>query len=315
MRPGFVRASDGCGDGDFMIDQSLANMWTSVMAPDTGDVRTELVQEAAEYLSIPIDEAWRRLRGACDRFRDEWLRTVPDPKDPEQLIDFYNRSDTELFELIEWHASDPIHYRTLIIRDFALRHPGRTCLDYGSGIGSDALVFAQAGFDVTLADVSDLLLGFAAFRCRKRGARVQTIDLKKQSLPEASFDVVVCLDVLEHILEPLQVVGNIRRGMRDGGLLMMHAPFGDDPERPMHVVHQDVVTPRMRSLGFRPIDVEFPFGVRASQLYRKEKMTAFDRLGYYIYDGYLNNSAGACIAACYRRLARFRRAWSLEPGA
>jgi SAM-dependent methyltransferase len=296
-----------------MIEQSLASMWTSVMAPGSGDVRTELVQEAAEYLSIPIEEAWRRHRGAGERFREEWLRTVPDPKNPDQLIDFYNRSDTELFELIEWHASDPIHYRTLVIRDFALRHAGRACLDYGSGIGSDALVFAQAGFDVTLADVSDLLLGFAAFRCRKRGVRVQTIDLKTQPLPEGAFDVVVCLDVLEHIPEPLGVVGNIRRGMREGGLLMMHAPFGDDPEHPMHVVHQDVVTPRMRSLGFRPIDVEFPSGVRASQLYRKERMTPFDRLGYFIYDGYLNNAAGAWIAACYRRTFRRHRRPDVSP--
>jgi SAM-dependent methyltransferase len=155
-----------------------------------------------------------------------------------------------------------------------------------------------------LADVSDVLLGFAAFRCRRRGARVQTIDLKKQSLPSDSFDVAVCLDVLEHIPEPLQVVGNIRRAMRDDGLLMMHAPFGDDPEHPMHVVHQDVVTPRMRSLGFRPIDIEFPSGVRASQLFLKEKMTPLDRLGYYIYDGYLNNALGARIAAFYRRTFR-----------
>ena len=295
-----------------MIEESLANMWTSVMAPGGGDVRTELVHEAAEYLSIPVDEAWQRLRGAGERFRQEWLRTVPDPKDQRQLIDFYNQSDTELFELIEWHASDPIHYRTLIIRDVALRQTGRACLDYGSGIGSDALVFAQAGFDITLADVSDVLLGFAAFRCRKRGARVRTIDLKKESLPSASFDVVVCLDVLEHIHEPLPIVRDIRRAMREGGLLMMHAPFGDDPEHPMHVVHQDVVTPRMRSLGLRPIHVEFPAGVRASQLFRKEKMTPLDRLGYYIYDGHLDNALGAHIAAFYRRLARFRRAWSLD---
>ena len=298
-----------------MIDQSLANRWTDVMAPTSGDVRTELVHEAAEYLSIPVDEAWRRLRGAGERFREEWLRTVPDPKDSRQLIDFYNRSDTELFELIEWHASDPIHYRTLIIRDVALRQPGRACLDYGSGIGSDALVFAEAGFDITLADVSDVLLGFAAFRCRKRGARVRTIDLKKASLPSGSFDVVLCLDVLEHIPEPLPIVRNIRRAMREDALLMMHAPFGDDPEHPMHVVHKDVVTPRMRSLGLRPIDIEFPSGVRASQLFRREKMTPLDRLGYYIYDGYLDNALGARIAAVYRRLARVRQAWSLTPEA
>src|SRR5262249_47148424 len=80
----------------------------------------------------------------------------------------------------EWHSTDPIHYRTLIVRDFAAARRGRACLDYGSGIGSDALVFADAGFEVTLADISDLLLAFAAFRCRRRGFTVHTIDLKKK---------------------------------------------------------------------------------------------------------------------------------------
>src|SRR5262249_2298511 len=158
---------------------------------------------------------------------------------------FYNQSDSELFELINWHASDPIHYRTLIVRDYALARPGRACLDYGSGIGNDALVFGKAGFTVTLADISDVLLAFAAFRCRRRGIPTTTVDLKRAAPPPDAIDVVLCFDVLEHIPEPLPVVKRIHDALRDGGLLVMHAPFGDDPEHPMHVVHEDVVTPRM----------------------------------------------------------------------
>ena len=40
----------------------------------------------------------------------------------------------------------------------------------------------------------------------------------------------------------------------------MHAPFGEDPDRPMHVVHEDVVTPRMHTVGFNwRGDLELPF--------------------------------------------------------
>lgn len=280
----------------------LATTWRDIQAPATGDIRAELVQEAAEYLGLKVDDAWDRLRGAGERFAQEWSSTVGGATDAATLTRFYNHSDTELFELLEWHASDPIHFRTLVLRDVAVRHPGRTYLDYGSGIGSDAIAFATAGFDVTLADISDLLLRFAEFRCRRRGIRVQTIDLKAQSLPTNAYDVAVCFDVLEHIPKPMPVVRRIREALRPDGLLAIHAPFGVDPERPMHVVHRDIVTPRMRSLGFQRMDIDFPPPVVAPQVYRRVDLPLRDRVGYFVYDVYMNNSTGSQIADVYRRL-------------
>jgi 2-polyprenyl-3-methyl-5-hydroxy-6-metoxy-1,4-benzoquinol methylase len=287
-----------------MTQPELAQEWTRIIAPAAGDVRTELVAEAAEFLGLPIDEAWRRLRGAGDRFREEWLKTAPDPLDPERLIQFYNQSDTELFELIEWHATDPIHYRTLIVRDLAIGRPGRSYLDYGSGIGNDAMVLAGAGFDVTVADISDVLLAFTAWRLRRRGYSVRTVDLKRESLTRDGFDLVACFDVLEHIPRPLDVVRNIRAALRGNGLLVIHAPFAEDAEHPMHVVHRDVVTPRMRSLGFQPLDCRFPPCVRAPLIFEKRAVTTIERAAYFVYDTCLDNAFGAQLAALYRRTFR-----------
>ena len=299
-----------------MDDAGLAAEWTRLMAPRTGDIRTDLVTEAAEYLGIPVAEAWDRLRGAGDRFRNEWLTTVGESSDPDLITGFYNRSDTELFELIEWHATDPIHYRTLILRDAVAARPGRSFLDYGSGIGSDAVVFAEAEYAVTVADISDLLLGFAAFRCRKRGATVHTIDLKRQELPSDAHDVALCFDVLEHIPDPLPVVRRLKSAMRRGGILAIHAPFGPSPDHPMHVVHEDVVTPRMRSLGFVPLDVPFPSVVRPPLIYRVASIPVLERAGYYLYDVHLKSASFRPLAAAYKRLCALlrvdRRAWLAE---
>ncbi len=287
-----------------MTSDDLAAEWARVIAPDSGDVRGTLVAKAAEFLGIPLSTAWDRLAGAGERFRAEWRASVRDASDAETLTRFYNQSDTELFELIEWHATDAIHYRTLILRDVARRRSGRRYLDYGSGIGNDALVFGEAGFELTLADISDCLLAFAAWRCRRRGCAVQTVDLKRARPPANAFDVAVCFDVLEHIPDPLAVVRSVRESLRDGGLLAIHAPFGADPEHPMHVVHRDVVTPRMRALGMQPIDCEFPPFVRAPQVYEKRHVAAVDRAAYFIYDNYLRNTFGERLAAMYRRTVR-----------
>jgi hypothetical protein len=72
----------------------------------------------------------------------------------------------------------------------------------------------------------------------------------------------------------------------------------------MHVVHRDEVTPRIRSLGFRPVDCGFPPFVRAPQIYEKQTLAAIERAGYFMYDNYLNNRVGARFAALYRRMFR-----------
>jgi 2-polyprenyl-3-methyl-5-hydroxy-6-metoxy-1,4-benzoquinol methylase len=281
------------------------------MAPRTGDLRQELTIELSEYFGSPVWEIETQLADATARFTDEWRDQVVDPSDEREVTRFYNESKTELFDLARWHAEDAIHYRTLVCADIAVRRPGRAYLDYGSGIGSDALVFASAGFDVTLADVSSPLLAFAKWRCERRGFRVRTIDLKRESPPPAQFDAAVCFDVLEHIHRPLRTLDRIQRAMRPGALLFLHAPFGEDPDRPMHVVHTDVVTPRMRTVGFNwreELEADFPQWLWHPRVYEAFELSPIDRLGYLLYDVWLQGPAGDRLARIYRRFRSRRQA-------
>lgn len=45
------------------------------------------------------------------------------------------------------------------------------------------------------------------------------------ALPAESFDVVVCTEVLEHVLRPFEAVAEILRLLRPGGLLLITTPF------------------------------------------------------------------------------------------
>ena len=287
----------------YTIEECSAR-WRRIFAPQTGDVRQELAIELSEYLQLSIDDVLRRFDDAAARFTQEWQNRVPNPVDERALVRFYNESTTEIFDLARWHAEDHIHYRTLVCADIASRNSGRSMLDFGSGIGSDALVFADAGFEVTLADVSDPLRRFACWRCARRGIPVKTIDLKRQRLPRRCYDVAICFDVLEHIPRPLRAVDGIGRALRDGGLLFVHAPYGDDPARPMHVVHKDIVTPRMRSLGFNwreDLDWTFPTWLWSPRTWEAFELSALDRLGYALHDRW-PGPVTARLASWYRRL-------------
>jgi 2-polyprenyl-3-methyl-5-hydroxy-6-metoxy-1,4-benzoquinol methylase len=283
--------------------------WTALMAPRTGSVAEELTLELSEYFGTSVTEIEAQLKDATTRFTEEWRARVSNPADEQAVTRFYNESKTELFDLARWHAEDPIHFRTLVCADNALRRPGRQFLDYGSGIGSDALAFASVGFDVTLADISDPLLAFARWRCERRGFRVRTVDLKREKLPQRAFDSVICFDVLEHIHRPLRTLDTIRRGMKPGAVLFVHAPFGEDPDRPMHVVHADIITPRMRSVGLTwrgDLETDFPSWLWHPRVYEAFEVSPIDRLGYLMYDVWLQGPLGDRLASVYRRLRPHR---------
>lgn len=277
------------------------------MAPRTGNVAQELTIELSEYFGSSAAEIEAQLADATTRFTEEWRDRVTNPADERAVTQFYNESRTELFDLARWHAEDPIHFRTLMCADSAVQRPGRAFLDYGSGIGSDALAFASVGFDVTLADISDPLLAFARWRCERRGFRVRTVDLKREPLPPRQFDAVICFDVLEHIHRPLRTLDGIRRAMKPGALFFVHAPFGKDPDRPMHVVHTDVITPRMRTVGLtwrEDLETDFPSWLWHPRVYEAFDLSPIDRLGYLIYDVWLQGAVGDRLASVYRRLRR-----------
>lgn len=261
--------------------------------------------EAAEYLGLSFDETLQRIERSGTDFPAEWERMVTDPSDPQQLVRFYNESQAELFEQIAWHASEPIHHRSLVCADLASTLPGRDFLDYGSGIGSNALVFGLAGFRVTLADIADPLRNFARWRCERRGIPVRTIDLKRETLDASSYDVVTCFDVLEHVPAPLEAVRRIRDGLRLGGVFFLYAPFGFDPVRPMHVVHDDPVSGKVRALGFavKPEwEQAFPAHVFPPQSYLRVARPAAANLAYYVRDVWMRGAFGDTLARAVRRV-------------
>jgi SAM-dependent methyltransferase len=277
--------------------------WRAALAPRTGDIRRELALEAAEYLGLSLEETERRIERSGEDFPAEWKRMVTDPTDRAQLVRFYNESQAELFEQIAWHSTEPIHHRSLVCADLASTLPGREFLDYGSGIGSNALVFGLAGFRVTLADIADPLRNFALWRCERRGIPVRAIDLKRASLERARYDVITCFDVLEHVPEPLDAVRQMRDALQPGGSFFLYAPFGLDPERPMHVVHDDPVSAKIRSLGFAiRTDWEhaFPQHVYPPRPYQRVDRPLAANLAYYVRDVWMNGRVGGAIISALR---------------
>jgi len=93
-------------------------------------------------------------------------------------------------------------------------------LDIGCGGGVLAEEFARLKCQVTGIDISAESLNVARAHARAEGLSInyQIGSATKLQYDENSFDVATCCDVLEHIIQWEQVISEVRRVLKKGGL-------------------------------------------------------------------------------------------------
>lgn len=97
-------------------------------------------------------------------------------------------------------------------------------LDVGCALGFMLEEAKAAGWSPVGVETSE----FAARYARQRtGCPVYAGTLQKAALAPESFDVVTLMDVIEHVPEPFELIAEIHRVLRPGGVLLIVTPnFG-----------------------------------------------------------------------------------------
>jgi dolichyl-phosphate beta-glucosyltransferase len=126
-----------------------------------------------------------------------------------------------MYEMEKYHWWFVSH-RKLMIHLLQSLHlpPEPLILDAGSGTGSNILELNRFGKTFGI-DISEKAVDF----CFKAGLRnVIVSPLEKMPFSERMFDVVTCLDVLEHTNDPLEALAEIKRVLKDNGKLILTVP-------------------------------------------------------------------------------------------
>lgn len=110
--------------------------------------------------------------------------------------------------------------------------PGMRLLDAGCGRGEMLAAFARRGL---LCEGLDLAEGAG---CAHPGVTVRQADLFGSAWPcqEASVDAVFLKSVIEHVVDPTQMLAECMRVLKPGGALIVLTP---DFASTMHVFHED----------------------------------------------------------------------------
>ncbi len=120
------------------------------------------------------------------------------------------------------HAINPVRL------DYIDRHcglDGKTVLDLGCGGGLLCEAMAGRGARVNGADTDGALIETATTHARAAGLAIEYLHADSRELlaggHDGYFDIVVCLEMLEHVADPGAVIDDCARLLRPGGDLVL----------------------------------------------------------------------------------------------
>ncbi len=174
--------------------------------------------------------------------------------------------------------------------EFAVNHvDGGTLLDAGCGFGYGTTMLTAKADRIVGIDMYPEAIAYAQEHYSAATVRFELADLLGFDPPEAPFDNVVCLEVVEHVQDDAGFVSALRRLVAAGGTLIASTPNKDvtspqgPPADPTHV--REYTPQQFRTLladaGFHTIDL---YGLHLGEAFfarqqARARLGRADRLG------------------------------------
>jgi len=190
------------------------------------------------------------------------------------------------------------HVRKALKETGAMMSPSATVLDAGMGFGQYSWWMTERfpGWKITAADikseqVADCNAFFTAAGVADRVMAVEA-DLVTWSRNE-KYDLVLCVDVMEHIEEDRTVFSNFFRSMNQGGRLIISTPsdkggsdvHGENEESFIgeHVrdgYGTEEITAKLTGAGFSTVKASYTYGIPGSIAWRLSMKYPVTALSY-----------------------------------
>lgn len=154
----------------------------------------------------------------------EWFQA--DPKTTKDIENYYRHSEALPAELEAWHQEPDRRSWTDQLVTLAKQASRRCAIDIGCGLGYELVALRDAGLAVC---------GVEPNMAMRKHVQDQHIPCYAGFDKLSDFDLVICLDVLEHLKNPQMMLARITRLVLPGTLMIEHTPTWDLAD-PLHLV-------------------------------------------------------------------------------
>jgi SAM-dependent methyltransferase len=211
------------------------------------DVRKLMAELSVEQLCRTADEYYARL--------DSW--------------DFHH---SKPFALID-EVPDVLIKLSSMLRGLKLL-PGMSIIDFGAGTGWLSRYLTQMGLEVISMDVSKAALAIGRDLYARQpvigdqpAPRFMVFDGRRIDLPDGSVDRILCFDAFHHVPNPREVLGELCRVLKQGGIAGFCEPGPNHSKSPAsqyemknyRVVENDVILEEIwedaQEFGFTKLDI------------------------------------------------------------
>lgn len=211
------------------------------MAASYASLVESLNPHLARFLRVDEATIVARMRTARAERNRLWIEADPRTEEERNRV-YASLGELDLLKYAEWHRSDRDRH---VLHDRAVhlaRSRGARVLDVGGGIGDTTLAFAANGLDVTYVDLPGVCADFARFRWQQLGVSERVSPLSPDAFwksPSAHFGMIVSIEVLEHLENPVRHAARYVELLEPGGLLVVTACFKHGPRNPDHLPEND----------------------------------------------------------------------------
>jgi len=233
-----------------MHELQQSESWKLLAYSNSDDILFDVALELKDIQDVSIDESITTVKKVIESYH---------LKHQESCADL----DRVTYELVI-HLTQPYRIPFMTSRMDAVLPLLRGCdsksaiLDYGGGGGKDSIIYAKLGFAVTYSDLLNReFTELVTKRFKLRALPVECVDVR--DIGPRRFDIINCMDVVEHVYDVERITADIVSRMTPGGLLFMYPSFcnswnGDHVEKNCGYV--GIYEAMLQAVGLRIISRE-----------------------------------------------------------
>ncbi len=211
-----------------------------------------LRRDVSDYTDIPADGLHVSMTAGRQGLAALWHKFGS--FEPADETAWYTRNDVGrhyILDLAFWHTTELAEILAVSLGDIE----GQRVLDFGSGIGTAALMLAMQGNKVDCVEINEELRKFTEYRMERHlnGEKSMRF-IGGHGLPAETYDMVMAMDIFEHLPDPLSKLTQLVATLKPGGRMFTHSDWKADELHPMHHETDMDWEKELLDAGLRPVE-------------------------------------------------------------